>query len=455
MASKIWTNEEYELLRDNYSIKSKEELLEMFQGRTWGAIKRKGQQLNEERTRHPHELNNHKDVDGIKYKQCKKCGEYHPMDSNHYNKKCDTKDGFTSRCRKCQGYDFKPYVKEGYRICKKCDRELPLEYKYFPKINGEKDFRYVCRECSDHYDGFLDNSFVHKISWNEEETKIFLERYPFYTNEEMRNLFYPDLSDKQMTDKAFTMRVSKNEETYWRGRKQQASKTSEKLKGREKSEETRRKLSETKKKQFAEGIYISPWKGRIVSEEERKRLSDRVKGKWSGENNPRHINPLKGELNGNWQGGITNLYQFLRENISEWKEESMKFCNYECILTGDWFDNIHHLTPFKNIVYEAMDILNIEVKQDISDYSEEIRKSIILEVSKLHKKYGLGLCLCKEIHKLFHDTYNYTNFTKEDFSEFINRYFSGEFDNNLSEKHKSINNKKNIEEVTKVISFLL
>lgn len=345
--------------------------------------------------------------------------------------------------------------KEGYKYCKKCGRELLNTNVYFPIdkscVNG---LRSVCRECGK--DGhFMDEGYTPKEWWSDEDIKLFLERYPFYTNEEMRE-FYPNLTEKQMFERAYRNGVTKNEETYRRGREQQGVKVSEKLKGIPKSEEAKRKSSETKKRQYAEGIYISPWKGRIVSEEEKRRTSERNKGKWSGENNPRHINPLKGELNGNWQGGITNLYQFLRENIIEWKEESMKFCNYKCILTGDWFDNIHHLTPFKDIVYEALNKLNIEVQQDISSYTEDIRKQIINEVKNLHIKYGVGLCLCKEIHKKFHDTYNYTNFSKEDFKEFIDRYFKGEFDDDLSNKHKSVNSKVNQKEITKnVISFIM
>jgi DNA-directed RNA polymerase subunit RPC12/RpoP len=201
---------------------------------------------------------------------------------------------------------------------------------------------------------------------------------------------------------------------------------------------------------------IKEWKGRIVSEEEKRRSSERVKGKWSGNNNPRHINPLKGKMNGRWEGGITNLYQFLRENITEWKEDSMIFCNYKCVLTGDYFDNIHHLTPFKDIVYEAMNLLELEIKQNIMDYTEDTRKQIINEVKDLHIKYGCGLCLCKEIHKLFHDTYNYTNFSKEDFSEFIKRYFEGEFDYKITDKHKSVNSKTNYKEtIEKVVSFMM
>ena len=357
-----------------------------------------------------------------------------------------SKDCIESKSSHMKLKKFKKHSKEGYQFCKKCNRELPLDFKYFPKVMGEKNFRQVCRECSSHYKGFLEDDYKIREYWSEDEEIKFVELYPYYTNEELRELFYPNLSDKQLSDKAWSIGVSKNEDTVIKGHKQQGAKASIFQKGRIKSDETRRKLSETKKRQYAEGVYISPWLGRVVSEEEKEKTRQRVKGKWLGENNPRHINPLKGSDNGRWEGGITNLYQFLRENIVEWKEDSMKFCNYKCVLTGDYFNNIHHLIPFKDIVYEAMSILNIEVKQDVSDYSEELRKELINKIKELHIKHGNGICLTKDLHKIFHDNYGYTNFTKENFVEFTSKYFNQEFDELLIEKHRSINSKSNYKE---------
>ena len=352
-----------------------------------------------------------------------------------------SKNAIDNKANELQLRKFKKEAKEGYQFCNKCERELPLDFKYFPKMRSEKNFRQVCRECSTKYNGFLEDDYKIREYWSDEDDIKFIELYPNYTNEELIRDYYPDLESKQMMDKAWNLGICKKEESKLRANIQKAPKLSIALKGKIKSLETRRKLSETKKRQFAEGIYVSPWLGRVVSEEEKEKTRQRVKGKWSGENNPRFINPLKGSDNGRWEGGITNLYQFLRENIVEWKEDSMKYCNYRCVLTGDYFNNIHHLIPFKDIVYEAMGILNIEVKQDVSDYSEELRNELINKIKELHIKYGYGMCLTKDLHKIFHDNYGYTNFTKENFIEFTDRYFNKEFDEILIEKHKSINSK--------------
>lgn len=348
---------------------------------------------------------------------------------------------------------YKGNFKEGYQICKKCGRELPWIYQYFPVVRSEKNPRRVCRECNSKYGSFLECDAIIREYWSEEAEMLFKSRYPHYTNEELRNKFYFELSDKQLVNKAYRLGIEKSEETYWRGRKQQAPKVSAKLKGRIFTDEHKEKISETKKRQYSEGIYVSPWLGRKVSDEEKRKTRERVRGKWSGKNNPRFKKPLFGENNGRWQGGITNISTALRENIYEWKQSSMELCSYKCVLTGNEFDNIHHLTPFNNIIKESIQELELNILPNLGDYKDEDRESLIEKVQQKHKIYGLGLCLNKDIHKLFHDKYSYNNFNVENFKDFIERYFNGEFDDELADELKSINSKRNLEEVMKMTSF--
>lgn len=393
-----WSENEIKLLVENYPYMDMNELLKIFNGRSESSISNKASEL-----------------------KIKK-----------YEKEC----------------------KEGYQICKKCNRELPWTYQYFPVIRSEKNPRRICRECNDKYGSFLDDDAEMRMYWAEEDEEMLKSRYPHYTNEELRDKFYPDLTDKQLSEKAYRLGFSfKTEETYWRGRKQQSPKVSEKTKGVPKSEEHKRKLSETKKRQYAEGVYVSHWLGRIVSEEEKERSRQRVIGKWSGKNNPRVLNPLFGSDNGRWQGGITNLSTALRENIYEWKQKSMELCKYKCLLSGGEFDNIHHLTPFNNIIKECLTELNLEILSSLGEYAYDDREALIKLLQEKHNVYGLGLCLNKDLHKMFHDNYSYIDFNVDNFKEFIDRYFKGEFDDKLEDNLKSINSKRNLEEVKKLASF--
>ena len=68
--------------------------------------------------------------------------------------------------------------------------------------------------------------------------------------------------------------------------------------------------------------------------------------------------------------GYEGLSKFLRGHIQTWKSESMKKCNYQCILTGSKDFEIHHMYGFANILNETIEEYNIELK-DYHEYTQE------------------------------------------------------------------------------------
>lgn len=138
----------------------------------------------------------------------------------------------------------------------------------------------------------------------------------------------------------------------------------------------------------------------------------------------------KGELSSSWKGGITPLHNHLRSLISLWKIESLKSTNYKCLITGISESlEVHHLYSFSHILQETMNILNLPIRTNISEYSDKDLKSIENKCLELHYKHGLGVPLSKNIHALFHHEYGQDgNTTNEDFKEFKERYINGEFD---------------------------
>lgn len=140
-----------------------------------------------------------------------------------------------------------------------------------------------------------------------------------------------------------------------------------------------------------------------------------------------YINSITKENSRLWKGGITPLYPYFRGKIKEWKKLSSKFCSYKCIVTGCRFDEIHHIYPFSNILIEAFNNCNIKLYDSISEYTEEELEILELEVLNLHKQYGLGVCLRKDIHDIFHKEYGNTNNTQHQLLEFIKRIKDGEF----------------------------
>lgn len=230
--------------------------------------------------------------------------------------------------------------------------------------------------------------------------------------------------------------VGKSVDAQSRAHKHQGNIVSEKFKGRDLGQEWKDKISATKQEYFR--THAGWWKGKKRSQEQCKLISERNKGKWSGDKNPRHINPLNGELNGRWKGGILDTYVELRSDTKDWFNESMKFCKYKCVITNGGFDNIHHTYAFKDIVDQVFKLTNIEVKPKVCDYTENDFNELRSTLKELHYLYGYGACINKKVHKLFHDNYGYTNFSQFDFLNFIYRIDIGEFDEWFEENNLNI-----------------
>ena len=145
---------------------------------------------------------------------------------------------------------------------------------------------------------------------------------------------------------------------------------------------------------------------------------------------------FKGENNPNWQGGISQLYSYLRRSLLEWKNDSIINCKYKCVLTGERFNDIHHLYGFDTIIQETLRETNLDLKSNISYYSQDELLLLSNKCLEIHYRYPLGVCLKENIHKLFHELYGYGNNTLEQFEEFKQRYKYNEFDTILNNVQK-------------------
>jgi len=88
------------------------------------------------------------------------------------------------------------------------------------------------------------------------------------------------------------------------------------------------------------------------------------------------------------------------------------------VITNKKFDVIHHLYNFNSILKETLKILDIPIHKNIKKYTIKELTLISRTCEQIHYKYGLGVCLSKEVHKEFHSLYGTKNNTKEQFEEF-------------------------------------
>lgn len=120
--------------------------------------------------------------------------------------------------------------------------------------------------------------------------------------------------------------------------------------------------------------------------------------------------------------------KLFRGHIGSWKTESMKKCNYQCVLTGSKDYVVHHLHGFNLILKETYALLesnNILRSKNITDYSKKELEVIIKEFLKIHNLYPLGICVKKDIHDLFHMVYGSGGNTEYQWNEFVNDYKKG------------------------------
>lgn len=343
-------------------------------------------------------------------------------------------------------------AKDGYRICKKCLRELPLDIIHFnPDIMCDNGLRFVCRECSG--DSFKIHDENWCKPWSDSEIELLKEVYAKFSNSELVEKYFPDRTNRGIESMASKIGCSGKEGVVRNKTHEDFMIDFERVKRNNKNLELVSivgKYVNTKtnikawcdycKKEWdaipsnlLKGCGCPRCKGRFVSEYRK------TNGIWKGENNPRHIHPMNGSENPNWKDGITPLYQELRSDTREWFIETGMLSNFKCVITGLRMDNVHHLVPFKDIISEVFEVLNLERKRCIADYTNVEEESIRSLLKELHIQYGLGAGVNKLVHKLFHDNYGYFNTTKEDFRSFVIGIRNGVYDDYFIENNLPIN----------------
>lgn len=127
-----------------------------------------------------------------------------------------------------------------------------------------------------------------------------------------------------------------------------------------------------------------------------------------------------------------NISKFFRAHIYDWKENSMKQCNYQCIFTGSKDYAIHHIISFNTILskfFSYIESKNLLKSNNLCDYSKEELDNLIKIFNTIHDKYPLGICVRKDIHNLFHNIYGSGGNTKEQWDIFSEKFLNHEYDN--------------------------
>lgn len=142
-----------------------------------------------------------------------------------------------------------------------------------------------------------------------------------------------------------------------------------------------------------------------------------------------------------WKGGITDLSNYLRGKINDWKQYSFKSNNYKCLLTGISNETliIHHLYSFGEIVKETLKNTKLELHPEVTMYTKDELKILEDECNKIHFKTGLGKPILNSLHLIFHANYGNLIIDNGEFEEFTKNYKNFEYDYLLEDSYKYSN----------------
>lgn len=232
--------------------------------------------------------------------------------------------------------------------------------------------------------------------WSDEEINILKEKYPVVSKKEILQLL-PKRSEASIVCKAVQLNVKSFaylQSTYSDKEKQFILKNSKYMSDKEISKILNKPICGIQEQRRKLGIY---------------------------HNNTDYSN-------------YENIAKLFRGSIYSWKDQSMKQCNYKCILTGSSDFEIHHLYGFNRILAETFqkaETQGLLKSSEINDYSKEELEELIYMFKSIHASYPLGVCVEKNIHKLFHKIYGSGGNTEEQWQRFVINYKNNEYSNIL------------------------
>jgi hypothetical protein len=110
-----------------------------------------------------------------------------------------------------------------------------------------------------------------------------------------------------------------------------------------------------------------------------------------------------GENHPFWNGGTTAIGHYLRDIIVPWTHQQLQRTGCKCELTGKYGTlNVHHMYSFSNIIKDTMEELQLDIRPNISDYSEDELQLIVVNFLKNNELKAKPIVMLESVHRDFH-----------------------------------------------------
>ncbi len=120
-----------------------------------------------------------------------------------------------------------------------------------------------------------------------------------------------------------------------------------------------------------------------------------------------------------------NLVNYVRQRLVPWRDSIRQQCDYVCAITGKRSNvRVHHIRGFNLLFNETIEMLEFPIYEDISQYTQEQLDEFMDAFLDIQESYGQYICIREEVHKEFHKLYGYGNNTKEQWDDFIEKYYT-------------------------------
>ena len=120
-----------------------------------------------------------------------------------------------------------------------------------------------------------------------------------------------------------------------------------------------------------------------------------------------------------------NLAFYVRSRLAPWRDSIREKHDYICEVTGKRSNvRVHHIRGFNLLFNEVVEILDFPLYEDISKYDQDQLDEFVDTFLELQESYDQYICIREEVHKEFHKLYGYGNNTKEQWDDFIKKYYT-------------------------------